>query len=67
MLIVGYRTKLASALIAFTLFVAIVLAHMGQVFTLGEGGGWAIELQALYLFGAIVIFGLGSGKYTLAK
>jgi putative oxidoreductase len=65
MLIVGYRTKLASALIAITLFVAIVLAHLSQIFSLGETGGWAIELQALYLFGAIAVFGLGAGKYAI--
>ena len=67
MLIVGYKTKIASALIAFTLFVAIILAHMGQIFTLSQSGGWAIELQALYLFGALALFGLGAGKYSLDK
>ncbi len=67
MLIIGYKTKLASALIAFTLLVAILLVHVEQVFTLGQGGGWAIELQALYLFGALAIFGLGAGKYAVEK
>ena len=67
MLIVGYKTKLASALIAFTLLVAILLAHTGDIFALNEFGGWGIELQALYLFGAIVIFGLGNGRYAIEK
>lgn len=65
MLMVGYKTKLASALIAVTLFVAIGLVHVNEIFTLGESGGWAIELQALYLFGAVAIFGLGAGKYAV--
>lgn len=65
MLIFGYKTRLAAGLIAFTLVVAIVLVHAGQILTLGSGGGWAIELQALYLFGSLALFGLGSGKYTL--
>lgn len=65
MLLVGYQTKVASLLVAVTLLTAIVLAHLGQVFTLGQSGGWAIELQALMLFGSVTIFGLGAGKYSL--
>lgn len=67
MLIVGYRTKIAAALVAITLAVAIVLAHSAQIFTLGQMGGSAIELQLMYLFGAIAIMGLGAGKYQLEK
>lgn len=65
MLIVGYKTKLAAALVAVTLFVAIMLAHTSQIFSLGEMGGWAIELQGLFFFGAVAIFGLGAGRYAL--
>lgn len=67
MLILGYRTKLAAALVAVTLVVAILLAHLPDMFTLGKGGGLAIELQLMYLLGAIVIMGLGAGKYGLEK
>ncbi len=68
MLIVGYRVRCASGLIAFTLVMAIFLAHMGDIFSLSPmSGGWAIELQALYLFGALAIYGLGAGKYVLVK
>ena len=67
MLIVGYKTKLASALIVITFVVIILLAHIGDVFTLGRGGGLAIELQALFLFSALAIFGLGAGKYAIDK
>ncbi|MCA9354351.1 MAG: DoxX family protein [Candidatus Kaiserbacteria bacterium] len=65
MLIIGYRTKLAAALIAITLVVAILLAHIGDIVALGSTGGWAIELQLMYLFGAIAIMGLGTGKYRM--
>lgn len=65
MLIAGYKTKIASGLIVITMVVVIALAHMGDIFTLTQGGGWGIELQALYLFGALAIFGLGAGKYAL--
>lgn len=67
MLIVGYRTKIAAGLISFTLLVAIILAHLGQVFSLGSTGGWAIELQAMFLFTSLAIVGLGAGKYSIDK
>jgi putative oxidoreductase len=44
---------------------AIWLAHRGQVFELNGTGGWAIELQGLYLFTAIAIALLGPGKFAL--
>ena len=65
MLLVGYQTKIAALLVAIDLLVAILIAHMGQIFMLGQGGGAAIELQLMYLLGAVAIFGLGAEKYTL--
>jgi putative oxidoreductase len=63
MLLVGYQTKVAALLIAINMVVAILLVHLGDIFTRNEmGGGWGIELQALILVGALAIFGLGKGK-----
>lgn len=67
MLIIGYRTKLAAALISFTLLVAIILAHLGDIFILTGTGGWGIELQAMFMFTALAIVGLGAGKYAIDK
>ena len=68
MLIVGYQTRVAALLVAITLVVAIILVHLPQLFTLSPmGGGYALELQTMYLAGALAIFGLGAGKYTLEK
>ncbi len=65
MLIAGFRTRCAAGIIAFTLFMAVFLAHLDQIFAIGKSGGWAIELQALYFFGALALIGLGSGKYAV--
>ncbi len=68
MLIIGYQTRIAALLVAITMVVAILLAHAAQIFTLAEmGGGSAIELQLMYLVGALAIFGLGAGKHRLVK
>ena len=39
----------AGVVLAFNMLVAILLAHAGDVFKLGQYGEWAIELQMLYL------------------
>lgn len=66
-IIIGYRERLASLFVAITMLVAILTTHAGEIFALNQFGGWAIELQAFYLFGAIAIFFIGGGKYALAK
>jgi putative oxidoreductase len=68
LLIVGFQTRIAAILVAVNMVFAIGLAHAAQIFQLSEqSGGWAIELQGLYLFGAIAIALLGAGRYSLDK
>ena len=45
----------AALVMAFNMVVAVALAHTAQIFTLGTTGGWALELQGLYLFGSVAI------------
>ena len=65
LIIIGYRARLSALFVALTMLIAILTTHAGEIFTLNQFGGWAIELQAFYLFGAIAIFLTGSGKYAL--
>jgi len=65
LVIIGLWTRPAALVIAVTLLVAIGLAHGDDVLRIGEQGGWAIELQALYLFGALAVALLGAGRYSL--
>ena len=67
MLIVGYKTRIAGLLVAFTMLAAIFLAHSGDLFSLSRHGGWAIELPALYLASALAIVFMGAGRYSLDK
>jgi putative oxidoreductase len=66
-LILGKFSRLAGLVVAFDLFMAIVLARRGDILKLNQGGGWAIEVEMLFLLGGICIFLLGSGKYSLSK
>jgi len=66
LIIIGLIARLASLIIAFNMLIAILMVHSADVFTLNKFGGWGIELQGLYLFGAIVIALLGAGKYAIS-
>ena len=64
LLIAGLWTRAAAAVVAINMVVAVVLVHMSQLFTLTKSGGWALELQAMYLFGTIAVVLLGAGRYS---
>lgn len=66
LIIIGFRTRLASAGFAFGVLFAIFLVHSGDIFTLTQYGGWGIELLGLYLFGAIALFFTGGGKLAMS-
>ena len=65
MLVLGLATRPAALVFIANMVFAIALAHGGDVFSLGAQGGWAIELPALYILGALVILILGAGKFSV--
>ena len=65
LIVLGVYVRPAGAVLAFNMLVAILLAHPNDVFKLGEHGEWAIELQMLYLLGALSITFLGAGRITI--
>lgn len=67
LLIVGKFTRIAGLIVAFNMLMAIIIALRDKIFTLNQGGGWAIELEMLFMLGGVVIFLLGSGRYALSK
>jgi putative oxidoreductase len=67
LMIIGYRTKLAAMVFSFTMLVAVLFAHSGDIFSLTEHGSWGIELQGLYFFGGIVLILTGAGKFAVSK
>ena len=52
-------------LIAINMLFALGLAHMGQLGQLNDQGGWALELQGMFLFSAIALALLGPGRYSV--
>lgn len=66
LMIIGFRTRLAAVVYAFTMLAAILIAHSGDIFSLNQFGGWAIELPMMYLLGGVVLFFSGAGKIALS-
>ena len=65
MLIAGFYARIGAALIAINMLFAVALAHMGQLGMLNEQGGWALELQAMFLFTAIALALMGPGRFSV--
>ena len=65
LLIIGAWTRVAALIVAVNMLFALYLVHTSELFSLSKTGGWALELQGMYLFGAIAVALLGAGRYSL--
>lgn len=65
MLILGLHTRVAAALVCVNMLFALILAHQHELLALKANGGWAVELQALFLCNAVVILLLGPGRFRI--
>ncbi|MEA3374541.1 MAG: DoxX family protein [Campylobacterota bacterium] len=65
MLVMGYYSRIAAAILAFNMFTAIYLAHASSIFSLNKFGAPLIELPLLYMVLSIAIFLFGPGKYSI--
>jgi len=65
LLIVGVWTRAAAIVIVINMIAAVLLAHRGELFSLGQQGGYALELQAMFLFTAVAVALLGAGRYSV--
>jgi putative oxidoreductase len=67
LLVIGIFTRPAAIVVAFNMVMAVLLARAGDIGSLGKSGGWAIELEAMFVMGAVAIYCLGSGRYALSR
>ncbi|MEO8445393.1 MAG: DoxX family protein [Gammaproteobacteria bacterium] len=64
MVLAGWFARAGAAIIAVNMVFAIALAHRGDFFSLGSAGGWALELQGMFLLTAVAVACLGPGRYS---
>jgi len=65
MVILGLFSRLGGALIVVNMLMAVALAGMGQILALNPMGGYALELEAFFLFGGLSVMLLGAGRYSI--
>ncbi|GKT21290.1 DoxX family protein [Acidovorax sp. SUPP3334] len=65
LMIVGLGARAGAAIVVLNMLVALGLVHMADLVALNQQGGWALELQGLYLFGALSVMLLGAGRYSV--
>lgn len=62
LLIIGFYARIGAALIAVNMLFAFALAHTGELASLNQTGGWALELQGMFLSSAIALALMGPGR-----
>lgn len=67
MVILGLFTRIGAFIIFVNMLFAIFLAHMPEVATLGKSGGWALELQGMFLFSALALTFMNPGRYGMTR
>lgn len=66
LMILGVYTRAGALLVVANMLVAVLTTRGLNVWHLNEHGGWGIELEALFGFGALAVALLGAGAYSAA-
>jgi len=64
LIITGFFSRIGGILIVVNMLFALYLVHQGDIGHLNQQGGWAIELQVMYLVAGAAIALLGPGKWA---
>lgn len=62
LVLAGFYARIGAAIIVVTMLFAVGLAHSGDLLSLTKTGGWALELQAFFLFTALALAFTGPGR-----
>lgn len=65
LIIMGFYSRIGAWIVVINMLFAIGLVHTGEVMSLNGQGGWAIELQAMFLFTAAAIALIGPGRFAI--
>ncbi|HEY2254056.1 MAG TPA: DoxX family protein [Variovorax sp.] len=65
LLIAGIYTRPAAWIVVANMLFTFWLVHMHNLWAIGKSGGWAHELEGLYLFGALAVALMGAGRFSV--
>jgi putative oxidoreductase len=63
--LVGVYARVGALIIGVNMLFALWLAHASQLLSLNNTGGWAVELQGMFLGAALAIALIGPGRYSV--
>jgi putative oxidoreductase len=64
LIILGLYARIGGLIVLVNMLFVFGLAHTTDLFMLGRSGGWALELQGLYLMGGLLVLLMGAGGYS---
>lgn len=67
LIMVGLFTRTGAFLIFINMLFAFFLMHRPELFMLDKTGGWALELQGMFLFAALALVFMNPGRYALTR
>jgi len=67
LIIAGFFTRPAAAIVAFTMVIAIYVSNGDNVLAFDERGSLKIELALMYLLGSLTLVFSGSGRFGVRK
>jgi putative oxidoreductase len=67
LIIVGFKTRIAALIVAFSMLSSILIAHRDIALKVNDYWGWMIELNVFFMMGALAIFFLGAGRYSVSR
>ena len=67
MVILGVFTRTAAFIIFVNMIFAILLVHRPELMQLGKQGGWALELQGMFMFTALALVFMRPGRYAVTQ
>ena len=67
MIILGLYSRVGAFFVFVNMIFAVALAHRTELFMLGKQGGYALELQAMFLFTALALVFITPGRYSIIK
>jgi len=65
LLVIGWYARVGAGVIVINMLIAILLVHPQELLALTPQGGWALELQGMFLFTALALVFIGPGRLSI--
>ena len=67
MIILGLFTRTGAFLIFVNMVFAVALVHRPELLSIGKQGGYALELQAMFMLTALALVFMSPGRYAITR